>query len=361
MNESSPEPVLTIAIPTYNRREELLRTIAALIPGLEPRVRVVIIDNSSDYSVKDAVCGAFAGEITDRFIFHRNSANLGGGPNVLRCFEAAETDWIWVLGDDDFPLRDAIRTALGAIAEYPAAVGINFVSNILEINGYTRMACTVSETVGDLAGDLDCFGNLLFVSTNVYRREPMVAQLRIGYLQLQSWGPHVSMLLSALQGDCGPMVLHPARLVNWKRAESGTSWDYETVARQLPELVSVIGDVEIRSKFREKNEISHPRRLLANCNVFSELKRMTALSVSRRHLCAYVCNIFHDLYIDLVYSDKNLFFSTLKAFLVFPLLVLGQMIGPCYLWYRVLTGRGSTGLTGLSAPRSWARKDQDRL
>jgi glycosyltransferase involved in cell wall biosynthesis len=42
-------PILTIAIPTYNRREELLRTVAALIPGLNGKVRVVILDNHSDY------------------------------------------------------------------------------------------------------------------------------------------------------------------------------------------------------------------------------------------------------------------------------------------------------------------------
>jgi hypothetical protein len=361
MDEISSDPVLTIAIPTYNRREELLRTVAALIPGLDRRVRVVIIDNHSDYVVKEAVCGAFAAEITAGFSFYRNRANLGSGPNVLRCFETAETEWVWILGDDDFPLPDAIATVLEAIVGYPEALSINFTSNILESSGYARSACTVAETLSDLAAGLGCFSNLLFVSTNVYRLAPMTGQLRIGYLQLQSWGPHVSMMLSALQDQSGPVVLHPGRLVNWKPPEPGKSWDYETVARQLPEIFSVIADADVRGKFREKNEVAHRRRLISSCNVVTNLRKLAELTPSKPHLCTYVSQLYHEMYSDLVYSDKNLFFSAWKASTILPLLMLARVLSPLLEWRRVAMHRGAHDWAWVSAPRSWARRNQDRL
>jgi glycosyltransferase involved in cell wall biosynthesis len=354
-------PILTIAIPTYNRREELLRTVAALIPGLNGKVRVVILDNHSDYVVKDAVCGAFDAEITAGFSFYRNPANLGCGPNVLRCFETAETEWVWILGDDDFPLPDAIATVLEAIAEYPEALSINFTSNILNDNGYARSGGTVAETLSELAGGLDCFSNLLFVSTNVYRVAAMRRQLRIGYLQLQSWGPHVSMLLSALQDQSGPVVLHPARVVNWKPQEPGKSWDYETVGPQLPEIFSVIADAGVRGKFREKNEMAHRRWLMSSCNVVSNLRKLAELTPSKPHVCTYVSRLYHELYSELAYSDKNLFFSAWKASTILPLLMLARVLSPLLEWRRVAMHGGARNWAWVSAPRNWARGNQDRL
>jgi abequosyltransferase len=200
MNGASP--ILTIAIPTYNRRDPLLRTISALVPSLNESVRLIVIDNHSPYSVEDSINESISRNSNILFSFHRNVTNLGSGPNVLKCFELAETEWLWILGDDDLPMPDAINTILDCISEHPDAVNINFQSNILEHRGHKRSACSISPSLDHLADSLDCFSNLLFLSTNVYRREPMMSQLRIGYLQLQSWGPHVSMMLIGVNLRC---------------------------------------------------------------------------------------------------------------------------------------------------------------
>ena len=50
MNPESPG-VLTIAIPTFDRNEQLARTVSALLPQLRPGVSLVIRDNASPVPV----------------------------------------------------------------------------------------------------------------------------------------------------------------------------------------------------------------------------------------------------------------------------------------------------------------------
>ena len=44
--------ILTIAIPTYNRHDRLLKTVDALIPQLNENCTILIIDNNSDVSIE---------------------------------------------------------------------------------------------------------------------------------------------------------------------------------------------------------------------------------------------------------------------------------------------------------------------
>jgi abequosyltransferase len=109
-------PRLTIAIPTFNRAPFLRR----LLDSLEPQVRahpaevaLLVIDNAStDATV--AVVGEFAarGVTID---FRRNSANLGIDANILACFREAQTEYVWIFGDDDVLLPGALAEMLAAL------------------------------------------------------------------------------------------------------------------------------------------------------------------------------------------------------------------------------------------------------
>jgi hypothetical protein len=42
----------------------------------------------------------------------RNKFNIGANANILRCLELVRNPWVWILGDDDLPLPNAIETIL---------------------------------------------------------------------------------------------------------------------------------------------------------------------------------------------------------------------------------------------------------
>ena len=104
--------ILSIVIPTYDRNQILEKSLSQLAVQLTDNVDVLIIDNCSP----QPVC-------VDRSLKNvkilRNSINIGGNGNIIRCFEMCESDWIWVLGDDDMPMEEAIQSALSAIKDHP--------------------------------------------------------------------------------------------------------------------------------------------------------------------------------------------------------------------------------------------------
>lgn len=111
-------PLLTIAIPTYNRADCLRVLVDRLLEELEPvpdwwtLVEVVIVNNAST----DATHG-YLEELKTRtrcVVFH-NAENLGMDGNFIRCFEVATGRWLWLCSDDDLPMLGTIRMILDAL------------------------------------------------------------------------------------------------------------------------------------------------------------------------------------------------------------------------------------------------------
>jgi len=99
-------PRLTIYIPTFRRPE-----LATLLQSLElcSDVEVIISDNDGaaapivEEHLADAPC---------RVDYSKRRNNIGGDLNILRAYDVAETDWVWIIGDDDELLPGAIEQVL---------------------------------------------------------------------------------------------------------------------------------------------------------------------------------------------------------------------------------------------------------
>ncbi|MHB1022595.1 MAG: glycosyltransferase family 2 protein [Acidobacteriaceae bacterium] len=95
------QPLLTIAIPTYNRSKylaELLKTLAPQLAG-EQRVELIISDNASTDDTVSLVKRFQDEGLSARYI--RNDTNLGPDGNFLQCFNEAQGKYFWIFGDDD--------------------------------------------------------------------------------------------------------------------------------------------------------------------------------------------------------------------------------------------------------------------
>lgn len=94
-------PLLTIAIPTYNRSGFLSELLSLLMPQLEGEtsVELLISDNASTDDTAEVV-KRFCPENL-RFRTLRNDVNIGADANFLQCFREARGRYLWLVGDDD--------------------------------------------------------------------------------------------------------------------------------------------------------------------------------------------------------------------------------------------------------------------
>ncbi len=106
------DPVLTIAVPTYNRADFLDRCLGALWAQisadslLKEKVELVVSNNCSpDHT--EAVIRKYS-ESTDIRSFTQQE-NVGPDRNIANCFEKARGKFVWIFGDDDILLPGALK------------------------------------------------------------------------------------------------------------------------------------------------------------------------------------------------------------------------------------------------------------
>jgi len=187
---------LTIAIPTYNRNQILAANLAALLPQLREHAaecRVHLFDNCSPVPVAETIK-----PLLDEFpevdcTLTRNIVNVGGNANIMHCFEECQTEWIWVLGDDDQVVDGAIATVLCSLQRYPDAMFFSY-----STLSYPIAATTSCRGLADFVDSITAFSNTLFLSTSIYRVGVMADRLRMGYQWAYSGAPHLAVLLSCL-------------------------------------------------------------------------------------------------------------------------------------------------------------------
>ena len=65
-------PILTIAIPTYNRPDKIYEQVMGLIPQLTDEVQLIVQDNHSDQPVESL----FSNDVKAKCTFLRNKYNI---------------------------------------------------------------------------------------------------------------------------------------------------------------------------------------------------------------------------------------------------------------------------------------------
>lgn len=106
------KPLLSIAIPTYNRDRFLQELLDSLLPQISPEmpIELIISDNCStdetEATVRDLI------EKGHSINYVRNGVNIGPDANFLQCFEAASGKYAWILGDDDILLEGTVSKLL---------------------------------------------------------------------------------------------------------------------------------------------------------------------------------------------------------------------------------------------------------
>jgi len=194
---------LTIAIPTYNRSQALAETVRQLLPQLTAECKLLIVDNASDTPASDVLRPLLSTRPDINVQFHRNRYNVGMCGNFVRCFEVCDTEWLWMLGDDDLPCPDAIAKIFRQLDSHPDCVFHNFVCPSLRKENRLFPRENAIETSGaeEFVRKLDHFSNIQFISLNVYRTRFIVPHLALGVDYAYCMQNFVAMILMGLESD----------------------------------------------------------------------------------------------------------------------------------------------------------------
>ncbi|MBE9008021.1 glycosyltransferase family 2 protein [Fortiea sp. LEGE XX443] len=93
----SPEPLVSVVIPTYNRPEYLKQAISSAVKQTFQNIEIIVCDNCSDVNPQ-SIIEAFQ---DSRIRFWRNSQNIGMLANMTNGFLMARGKYVASLHDDD--------------------------------------------------------------------------------------------------------------------------------------------------------------------------------------------------------------------------------------------------------------------
>ena len=113
METTKTEYLLTIAIPTYNRKNLLKRALDSIVPQMNPQIEVLVSDNASDDGTDEMIAKSFP-----MVCYIKNEVNMGWDYNFLQCYHKASGKYVILFGSDD-------RMAVGCI---------DYLTNFLEKN-----------------------------------------------------------------------------------------------------------------------------------------------------------------------------------------------------------------------------------
>jgi abequosyltransferase len=171
-------PLLSICIPTFNRKEHLSTSLEALFRELPPSLRsvveVVVSDNASSDGTEGVLRELHAAHPEIRFRYCRQHENTGATRNIEFLVGEAMGEFIYLLSDDDMVLPGAVASILAIIRENPGIRAIcPKATPLVEQPDLVRSEETLipAEVVADKNEAFVRLGTMLtFLSAVVFRR-----------------------------------------------------------------------------------------------------------------------------------------------------------------------------------------------
>jgi FkbM family methyltransferase len=240
--DAAGPPLISVAIPTFNRGALLEQTLESVLPQLAKDVEIVVYDTGSTDNTAERMARLSGGNPALRFMALPEQHSLD--ETLLLLLDACHGDYIWFFSSDDRMKPGAIeavrRRILGA-PEGPALVYVN--QEITDDAGQTLIASQAGQT-----RDRDFVDgrkivpwlalNLGFISASVIRRK---SALRLAsareFIGTRSLNLHL-YLGCLLEGGAALYVGEP--LVQARRASGHPPYDYRDVF--VRDIVRILRD-----------------------------------------------------------------------------------------------------------------------
>lgn len=110
------EKLVSVVIPTYNRKEKLIRAIESVLNQTYRNIEIIVIDDNSDFNVQDYL-NTQSNLINSRIKVIRNESNLGPSLSRNKGAQEAQGEFVAFLDSDDIFLKNKIQKQVDAITQ----------------------------------------------------------------------------------------------------------------------------------------------------------------------------------------------------------------------------------------------------
>ena len=306
------QPLLTIIIPTYNRNDKLSRSLSILLPQLNEQVSVIVLDNASPTPVSETL-GSLLSNSSIKVI--RNKYNIGISGNLIKCFESCETEWMWLLGDDDPPTPDAVSIILQDIQANGECSFLNYKSHMSE----SRQSDFYSVGVDDFIQKIDNFGNILFISLGVYNLRQLEADIRLTHQLAYCLAPHLVYLISGIK-EKGIVGFLSRKLHDFSSYDTAgeENWSWISLSFCFPILYEIpLSISEVSRKAFAKHVLTHvksPREIfeiLEQPRYYSTPTRQKRFFLRQIYFRSLLYNGLDKFFLHFIYYDFKLFLKNI--------------------------------------------------
>jgi len=104
-------PLLTIAIPTYNRPLFLDKALEGIAEQITPEMEIVISDDGSKDNTEEIVKG-WQTKLPNQIIYYKKPVNERFDKNLITAIEKASGEYCWFMSDDDMLVPGAIKRVI---------------------------------------------------------------------------------------------------------------------------------------------------------------------------------------------------------------------------------------------------------
>ncbi len=281
---------LTITIPTYNRNAILKANLQVLLPQTINLCNIIVIDNHSDVSVEETLREELNEYPNLKVV--RNKANVGLSGNLIKCFEICKTEWVWLIGDDDKTLPDAVNTVCEYTAKYPDAHYINFTSDLVNRNPkLVRQTDTEAVGADEFIEKIDDFSNVVFLSVGIYKTSQVRNYIRFAYLFSYTLAPHTALLLASLN-EKSKIIFSSKEIISRYIVGSDdgeNTWSQLFIRLSIPTLYEIPVKLnkinQDKFNFLIRNGIGRPIRILSEIIMYLNKKEKQELFFLYNQIC----------------------------------------------------------------------------
>lgn len=301
-------PILSVVIPTYNRERLTISLLKKIIPLKKEWVEFVVIDNNSK-SVSNLEDEININKWPVSLI--KNKHNVGGNENIIRCFEHANAEWIWTIGDDDEVDVNCFNIIYEKIqiVKDTNVFGIHF--NWDPQKKY-KADYTKVNSLKELFENMHSLGDINFMSSNIFRHDKIGQYLEWVYHHQYNCNPMSTIIMLGIDRNMQFVFSNEKVIYNGyynKNKSENDFWDVEIVLKGN----SLLGEIplsEVNKKYLIKFLLSFFTPWLAFKGAVREYIKGNS---KRESIWAYREMLKHQF----VYSStfKSIYINLLQAIL----------------------------------------------